>query len=73
MPRFQRRVIANAHDDLARAVRSGVEPSIDAYAATSTAELFAVATEWFFDRPADLRARMPELYELLRDFYDQQV
>lgn len=64
MPRFQRQVIANAHDDLA---------SDRCVCGDGTAELFAVATEWFFDRPADLRARMPELYELLRDFYDQQV
>lgn len=42
---------------------------IDAYAATSPAEFFAVTTEVFFERPAALAAERPALYEQLRRCY----
>jgi Mlc titration factor MtfA (ptsG expression regulator) len=64
-------VIASARADVANALRAGVAPPIDEYAATSDVELFAVATEWFFERPHDLRAAMPAVYDLLRAFYRQ--
>ena len=64
-------VIANARADVARALRSNLPPPIDPYAAKNDAELFAVATEWFFERPRDLQVRMPTLYDLLREFYRQ--
>jgi len=41
------------------------------YAATSPAEFFAVTTEYFFERPRQLRRRHPELYEQFRAFYRQ--
>lgn len=41
------------------------------YAATNEAELFAVATEVFFERPKALRRRHPELYDLLAKTYGQ--
>ncbi len=41
-----------------------------AYAASAPAELFAVATEQFFERPARLRERHPELFEALVAFYN---
>ena len=41
-----------------------------AYAASAPAELFAVATEQFFERPARLRSRHPELFEALVAFYN---
>ena len=40
------------------------------YAATNEAELFAVATEAFFEKPDQLRKRRPELYEALADYYN---
>jgi MtfA peptidase len=42
-----------------------------AYAATNEAEFFAVATEAFFERPAQLQAKHADLYALLRDTYGQ--
>lgn len=39
------------------------------YAASAPAELFAVATEQFFERPARLRSRHPELFDALVAFY----
>ncbi|HEY5921741.1 MAG TPA: zinc-dependent peptidase [Kofleriaceae bacterium] len=64
-------VISEARADIAAAIRRGVEPALDPYAAKSDAELFAVATEWFFERSHDLRDAMPALFALLRDFYQQ--
>lgn len=40
------------------------------YAGTAPAELFAVATEQFFERPARLRRHHPELFEALEAFYN---
>jgi Mlc titration factor MtfA (ptsG expression regulator) len=40
------------------------------YAASAPAELFAVATEQFFERPARLRNHHPELFEALVAFYN---
>ncbi len=65
--------IANARAMVAYALRSGHVPPIDKYAATSDAEAFAVATEWFFERPGDLRAAMPALYDQLRQLYHQDL
>ena len=39
------------------------------YGATNEAELFAVVSEVFFERPALLRTRAPELYAELHRFY----
>jgi hypothetical protein len=42
---------------------------IDAYGAVSEGEFFAVVTELFFERPRQLSAQHPELYEELRKFF----
>lgn len=42
--------------------------SIDQYGATNPAEFFAVVTETFFEKPRQLRAKHPALYEQLRQF-----
>lgn len=49
----------------------GVPTVIDGYGATKPQEFFAVVTEAFFERPRDLRAMHPELYERFQDFYQQ--
>lgn len=41
------------------------------YAAKNHAEFFAVATEMFFEKPERMRAKDPELYELLCETYGQ--
>jgi hypothetical protein len=56
-------------DELER-VRRGRSP-LRSYAGTNEAELFAVATEVFFEKPETLAAKAPELYDALRDFYAQ--
>jgi Mlc titration factor MtfA (ptsG expression regulator) len=49
----------------------GADTLLDSYGATNEAEFFAVATEHFFDRPRSLKAHLPELYQVLADFYRQ--
>jgi Mlc titration factor MtfA (ptsG expression regulator) len=44
---------------------------LDMYAATNVAEFFAVVTEVFFERPIELEAAKPELYAVMRAFYNQ--
>ncbi len=39
------------------------------YGATNPAELFAVASEVFFERPTAMKERKPEVYEVMRTFY----
>jgi Mlc titration factor MtfA (ptsG expression regulator) len=43
---------------------------IDAYAAVSPAEFFAVATESFFEKPLQMKQKLPELYEQFKIFYN---
>lgn len=44
---------------------------LNEYAATNPAEFFAVATEYFFEKPKIFRKLHPELYEKLKLFYQQ--
>jgi Mlc titration factor MtfA (ptsG expression regulator) len=54
------------------ALRAGVEREpLDPYGATNPAEFFAVTTEAFFDVPIALETNEPNLYEVMRDFYEQ--
>lgn len=54
------------------AVREGSSVGVlRSYAATDTAEFFAVATETFFTRPQALRERADDLYQLFAGFYHQ--
>jgi hypothetical protein len=54
------------------ALRAGVErPPLQAYGATNPAEFFAVTTEAFFDVPIALEHHEPNLYAIMRDFYEQ--
>lgn len=52
-------------------VRRGEDTTLDPYAGTNEAELFAVASEHFFERPRELRRRLPDLYAHLARFYGQ--
>jgi Mlc titration factor MtfA (ptsG expression regulator) len=54
-------------DDRARRRRTVLRK----YGATNPAEFFAVATEAFFEKPRELLARHPEMYELLAAYYRQ--
>jgi hypothetical protein len=64
-------VCSRAFNDLRARVEQGSPTFLDAYAATNEAEFFAVATEYFFDRPGQMQTVEPDLYGVLRDFYAQ--
>lgn len=75
-PRFAHRedltrwveVCTEAYDALC----AGIDrPPLRPYGATNPAEFFAVATEAFFDVPVALRRHEPNLYEVMRGFYNQ--
>jgi Mlc titration factor MtfA (ptsG expression regulator) len=61
--------LADEFDSLLDAVDRGGYTFLDPYAAEDEAEFFAVATEDFFERPAELLEAHPRLYALLREFY----
>lgn len=64
-------VMAREYKRLCRAAGHGRTTLIDPYGAANPAEFFAVVTECFFDVPQELKARHPDLYDLLRLYYGQ--
>jgi Mlc titration factor MtfA (ptsG expression regulator) len=64
-----RRVMARELDRLRAAVALGIPTALDRYGTKSEVELFAVATEAFFERPDKVRNAHPELFALLREFF----
>ena len=65
------RVLGREYQNLINRLELGEPSLIDKYGATSPAEFFAVATECFFEKPAEMRARHFELYEQLSLYYGQ--
>jgi len=58
-----------AFDTLNRILDEGGEPPIDPYAATAPTEFFAVASEYYFERPDILREAFPAVHAQLARFY----
>ncbi|CAN5846060.1 zinc-dependent peptidase [soil metagenome] len=56
---------------LHEAVEEGRPTFLDEYGALNQAEFFAVATEFFFERPVELKRKHPELYARLSGYYRQ--
>lgn len=65
-----RAVLSREYEALVRHAESGRHSTLDPYGAESPAEFFAVATEAFFEMPATLRQRLPDLYDQLRRYYN---
>jgi Mlc titration factor MtfA (ptsG expression regulator) len=64
-------VMAAEYKRLCRAADRGRDTLIDPYGTTDPAEFFAVVTECFFDAPGDMQDRHPQLYDLMREYYQQ--
>lgn len=47
--------------------------NINDYGATNNQEFFAVASEYFFERPLMLKNKHPKLYDYLSEFYQQNL
>jgi Mlc titration factor MtfA (ptsG expression regulator) len=65
------RVLGEAYNELRRDTVQGRRTVLDQYGATNPAEFFAVATESFFEKPAQLKRKHPELYDELKEYYRQ--
>jgi Uncharacterized protein conserved in bacteria len=62
-------VLEREYEALCSAVERGEDTLIDPYGAEDPAEFFAVATETFFELPAEMEQRHPRLYVELQKFY----
>lgn len=63
------RVLSNEFEVLQAKAEQHLPSFLDRYGATNPAEFFAVATETFFERPAEMRRLHPELFEQLLVYY----
>jgi len=52
-------------------LEKGRKTFLNPYGATNEAEFFAVATEYFFDKPCQMQESRPDLYAVLSAFYKQ--
>jgi len=66
-----RRVLEESFQRLQRRLAAGQPSVLGEYAATKKAELLAVGSEAFFEKPGALRDEDPELYAQLSAFYRQ--
>lgn len=64
-------VLMPEYDRMRERVVCGYETVLDAYAAESPDEFFAVASEAFFVTPRELKEEQPALYRLLASYYRQ--
>lgn len=67
------RILGAEYDKLIQNIEQRHHTLIDAYGASNPAEFFAVVSELFFEKPALLKKRRPELYEQLKGFYRQDT
>lgn len=63
------KVFSRAFNQLKTHLAYGMPHVIHSYGATNEAEFFAVITETFLEKPAELRQFDPEIYHLLVGFY----
>lgn len=64
-------VMAAEYQALVASLAEGRPTVLDGYGATNAGEFFAVATECFFEQPQALHSQHARLYDVLRDFYQQ--
>ena len=65
------RVLQKDYEKLRHAATENLPTFLDKYGAAEPAEFFAVATEFFFERPKELKEIHPQLYKELENFYQQ--
>ena len=62
-------VFNREYQALVKKTRRGRKSTMDRYGATNPAEFFAVASETFFEKPRQLQARHPQLFDELKGYY----
>jgi Mlc titration factor MtfA (ptsG expression regulator) len=65
------RVLHKSYEQFCRALDKNRPTLFRSYAAQNPAEFFAVATEYFFERPKEFQKTWPDLYRELKNFYQQ--
>ena len=65
------RVLQKDYEKLRHAKAQHQPTLLNKYGATNPAEFFAVVTEFFFEKPRELKETHPELYNELKQFYQQ--
>ncbi len=65
------RVLSEEYKAIIKNIEQNRPTLLDKYGAISPAEFFAVATEFFFEKPVELKRLHPKLYEQLRSFYQR--
>lgn len=65
------RVLEKDYQMLRQAAELNRPAFLDKYGAIDPAEFFAVATEFFFEKPRELKRIHPDLYDELKRFYHQ--
>lgn len=65
------RICGEVFFDLQKRVTAGRKTFLDQYGATNEAEFFAVATEFFFEKPRQLQRQHAKLYRVLSEYYAQ--
>lgn len=63
-------VFGKAFDRFQKKLEKGRRTVIDPYGATNPAEFFAVATETFYEKPAQLQENYPKVYQQLCQYYN---
>ena len=63
------RVLSREYKGLIDSIMANRPSLLDKYGATNPAEFFAVVTEYFFEKPIELKSLHPELYEQLQLFF----
>lgn len=63
------RILYDEYNRLVTDINNNKETFLNEYGATNQNEFFAVITEFFFEKPIELRRNHPNLYNQLLDFY----
>lgn len=64
------KVLSQEFNALHKRAKRGGNKVLDEYGTVSPAEFFAVASESFFEKPIQMKKRLPELYKQLETFYN---
>ena len=66
-------VMTEEYERLVEQSERGQTSVLDDYGATNAGEFFAVATECFFEKPRQLHRKHRRLYDVLRNYYQQDT